>query len=281
MKNCNNLNILTRFSDLDSQRHVNNASYFSYLKEGQFHYLENLGYDMAYLEANNIYLKPDVVHINFVKQQKSQNILEVETTACRFSNSVHWEHKIVEINSRSVSVHATMLCPLDKNYFPKIFECVDVFPEPLIQWDIVEKFSNSCKRSVMQYKVRHIDLDGFNQCSDQVLWRLNEESRWNFLREAKMSLEYLQENDTSLFWINGVYHYYSDVKLNDTLQIYTWISRCDNVRMYIRQEIFKNETEHVLRCEGEFISVSLARSRPKRIPDFLKNAIHPYMEHTQ
>jgi YbgC/YbaW family acyl-CoA thioester hydrolase len=278
MKNYHSFNIDSRFFDLDSQHHVNNASYLSYVREGQLSYLKNLGYGSDYLVNHKIYLRPEIIHVSFLRQQRSQAPLEIRTAVYRIHNSIYWDQEIYNRETRELSVHLATLLSTGPHCLDKIEQCRDNFPAPLITWNILENFSGDCKRSLMEYRVRHIDLDRFNLCADTVLWRLNEEARWSFMTETNVSFGHLLENDTALFWINGVYHYYSDVKLNDSLQIYTWISRRDNVRFYIRQEIVKNNNESVLRCDGEFVTVSISRSRPKRIPDYLKSAFQPYME---
>lgn len=281
MKSPHITNIITRFSDLDSQRHVNNASYLAYALQGQFSLLENSGYTIDYLANHKIFLKPEVVHVSFLRQQLSQTRLEVNTTVSRVHNSIYWDQKIINFETKELAVHMTTLLSVDQNYFEKIGEISEDVPESLIAWNIQGDFSGHCRRSSMDYHVRHIDLDAFNQCANPVLWRINEEARWCFLKDVDLPLKFLMQNDTALFWINGVYYYYDDVQLYDNLKVYTWISKYDKARIYIRQEIMKNNNQRVLLTEGEFLSVSLSRGKPKRTPDFIKSAIMPFVEEIQ
>ncbi|MDH4262823.1 MAG: hypothetical protein OEV78_07260 [Spirochaetia bacterium] len=281
MNNYQITQIKSRFFDLDSQHHINSATYLSYAREGQFYYLHDLGYNKDYFINHKIFLKPELIHVKYFRQQMAHVNLEIHTKCYRIQNSINWDQKIYNQDSGDLSVHLTSLVAIKNHLLDKIEECYDDLPEPLLTWDIHGNFSNTCKRSVMDYRIRHIDLDGFNQCSDLVLWRINEEARWKFMEDIEIPFENLVKNDLSLFWINGIYHYYDNVKLNDELKIYTWISRIDKVRTYIRQEIIKNDGERVLRTEGEFLTVSLSRSKPVRIPDFLKSGILPYMEKDQ
>jgi len=275
----------TRFFDLDSQRHVNSATYLSYVRQGQFDFLHNLGYDTPYFTRHGIYLKPELIHVQYLRQLAAHVPLEVRSNAWRMSNSIYWDQQIVNRDSGELSAHLTTLMSVDENLLDKISLCDEEFPEPLLTWDIRQNFTNTCKRSEMDYRVRHIDLDGFNQCSDIVLWRLNEEARWRLLEDVGVSFGELLRNDLSLFWINGIYCYYGEVGLNDPLKVYTWISRVDKVRIYIRQEIFKDSGkgfgDRILRTEGEFLAVALSRSKPIRVPEILRAAFEPYMENTQ
>jgi len=281
MTNSHILKISTRFFDLDSQRHVNNASFLSLFREGQIACLANAGYDLNFLNKHDIYLKPDIIHIIFLRQQLSQTGLEVHTNVHSRNKKIYWNQEIYNPDAKEIAVKLYTVFNEKKNVLDKLPEAENRQSESLLDWDILNDFSGSCQQSVMNYSIRHIDLDGFNQCSDLVLWRLNEEARWNFLKEINLPLLKLIDQDISLFWISGVCHYFSDIQLYDQVQVFTWISNVSGARIYIRQEIIKNKSERVLRVEGEFLTVSLSRTKPTRIPGFLYNAMKPYMEKLQ
>jgi len=266
---------MTRYADLDSQRHINNASYLAYSAEGQISYLKKMGYDSESLLNNKTYLKPEMIYVSFFRQQFAQVNLRIETIPYRYNTKVLWDQKIYNDELNELSSHFQTISSLPESFLQNI----ETLTEPLPLTDItLENFSGNCRRSVSNYEVRHIDLDGYNQCSNSVLWRFNEEARWCFLKEANIPFHFLIEKDTAPFWINGIYNYHQDVQLGDSLQVYTWISKLDKVRMYIRQEMMKNGDQKVLSTEGEFLWISMGRLKPIRTPEFVKTALRPYAE---
>jgi YbgC/YbaW family acyl-CoA thioester hydrolase len=268
------MKIISRFSDLDSQMHVNNSSYLNYIREAQYCILAENGFDFNYMVKGNVKNNLEKVIVRFYRQQLPQANLTVKSSYSRsLNNKIFFNQDI--FNHEEQSCNFQTIVSIDDLEITSSFIKGEVFLENYI----LPEYNGKSKRSILNYKVKHVDLNGFNHCSDAVLWRLNEEARWNFFSEAGLSFDELYKKDMSLFWIEGAYEYFSDVNLNDDLEVYTWINRFDKARIYINQEIYSN-SHRILLSEGQFLTVSLSKSKPLRIPSNIMKAFLPYTENS-
>ncbi|MDH4199310.1 MAG: thioesterase family protein [Spirochaetia bacterium] len=270
------LMLQTSVSDLDSQKHVNSASYLAFAEEGQYDLLKKNGFDYLYFRYNKLSVKTLASHINFHKQQFPQTFLEIITNIYRDGDILYWKQNILNHASKELSCSLSTISKI--NSMPQDLAAFSRgIPFLEMESNNLGDFSQTCKRSMMYHKVRHVDLDGFEKLSTKTLWRLNEEARWSFLNETGISIENLLQNDITLFWIEGVYKYFENSGLGEPLRIFSWIDRMDKVRIYFRQEIIDSQGKRVSFTEGKFLCVSITTSKPKRIPEFIKRAFVDYI----
>ena len=72
-------NALTRFADLDTQRHVTSRTYESFALEGRYRVLAQLGFTREKIQEEQIYLNPVSGYSKFHRQQFPGVELRVET----------------------------------------------------------------------------------------------------------------------------------------------------------------------------------------------------------
>ncbi len=90
---------LTRFADLDTQRHVTSRTYEQFALEGRYQVLAKLGFNQERIQNEQIYLEAVRGYSKFHRQQFPGVQLKVETFAAvpaGHSNAgiIHWDQKI-------------------------------------------------------------------------------------------------------------------------------------------------------------------------------------------
>jgi len=274
--------LTTRFSDLDPQRHINNSYYEIYTREARYLILQQHGYDYTRCVAEEIYLRPLATEVTFHRQQGANTDLKIITQYEQNKDGLfRWLHTIQNAHDGSIACEIEHRSLLEKKEQPFALETPEMpfatkaFPE----LDPIAEFNNSCKRSLLKIEPRHTDMDGFKKFPSPSLWRYNEEARWKFISDSGLSFHTLKSNDRALFWVHGIYDYGDPVKLHSEITIYTWARKMEGARIYIRQYSEDSNTrKKIMDVQGEFLTVVLSRSRPIRIPDFIRDAFNPYTE---
>ncbi|MES0489959.1 MAG: thioesterase family protein [Leptospirales bacterium] len=270
--------ISTRYADLDTQWHVNSAAYESFCKEARIDYLIQSGANYNDLLHRNIQIRPTFAKIHFHAQQGPNSKLQINTMLYNTDQGYHWKHDIfsneneypvceVETLTEITANNAEFLEPGMKQLESNTFH---PFPE----------FKNTCEQNFSKYTIHHIDMDAFHRVSTSTLWRLNEESRWRFLEEAGISFRVLKDAGFSLFWLQGSYEYGNSPSVNDEITVQTRICSLEGARIYICQDTYLlKTTKMIMRTKGEFITVAIEKSKPVRVPSFIKEAFAQYTEH--
>jgi len=270
--------ISTRYADLDTQWHINSAAYESFCTEARTDYLIQSGVDYHDLLNKKIQIIPKYSKIIFHNQQGPNTKLHIVTIVYNTGHGYHWKHELFSEKSEYPVCEVEVLTEITANEteLPELgkkeLESTLFTPFP--------DFNNSCEQSLSRYTIRHIDLNAFYSVSTSILWRLNEESRWRFLEETGLSLYNLKKAGYSLFWMQGTYEYGDRPSVNDELLIQTRICSLEGARIYICQDTYIAETKRmVMKTRGEFITVAIEKSKPVRVPPFIKEAFERYTEH--
>lgn len=264
-------------SDLDAQMHVNNAAYERFAQEARFEIFKSLGFSYGDFLQQNLYLRPLAATVKFLKQQIVPVTLTIETQwRMDAGGRCFWDHRIVNQQNGEPAAVMTYFHQLEKDgrpWAPPLsYSQIPALPQR-------HEFSESCRRAKFSPLVRHIEIDGFQKIPPWVIWRYNEEGRWNFVDTIGLSFDAMKQSDTALFWVEGEYVYGEELRHHDELDIYTWIESSEGARIYFRQEgIIQSSKKMAMSLYAEFVTVSIKRSRAVRAPQFLIEAMEPFTE---
>lgn len=262
---------VTRFADLDTQRHVTSRTYESFALEGRYRLLAKLGYPHERIQNEQIYLNAVSGYAKFHRQQFPGVELKVVTEASPSGTQIHWDQKIFEPSGELVC-HLQLLTQgvaipelTGENAGPVLYE-------PLKPW------SGQGERIVAQYTMPYADRDFAGKYNLASLWKIFEEGRWLFVEKVGLTYEKIVELDTTSFYMGGICNVFADVPAGRTLQLMTWIERIDKIRYWFRQDVLHNG-KVLMSMRDEQLIVSLSRARPQRAtPEFLKY-IGKYIEY--
>jgi len=257
---------VTRFADLDTQRHVTSRTYEQFALEGRYRLLKKLG-----IEHEQNYLHPVMGYAKFSRQQFPGVELRVVTEV---TATQHWNQKIFEMGGDLVC-HLQLQTRSEKPIEGITGEATEAaLYEPLKPW------SGNGERIIAQYQIPYCERDFAGRYNPASLWKIFEEGRWMFVEKIGLSYERIVEIDTTSFFMGSVVNYFHEVPAGRTLQVVTWIDRIDKIRYWFRQDVLHNG-KLLMSMRDEQLIVSLSRARPQRAtPEFMKY-IGKYVEFQQ
>lgn len=277
--------VISRMSDLDTQRHINNSFYGYYAIEAQYALLQQNNLDLKTLVERSIHLETRSSSVSFHRQQAAFTDIEVHSNFLfNLQGEGFWNHKI--FSGKTLAATVTMKTVFLKELQPFLPEELLAFTAESEHQEIPDElknniefapFSENCKRSQLQIPLRYTDLNAFRTYSTPLFWRFTEESRWRLLDDIGITLDFLFGNDMMFFLLRNDYIYYP-VKRQKNIHVVSWFEKMTRSRSYIRQQITTTEGELMAETVGEFVLVSLSRSKPIRLPPFLIEAASEYME---
>jgi acyl-CoA thioesterase FadM len=275
------MKVTTRFSDLDSLRHVNNRIYERICSEGRYNLLGDQGYTIESLLDKQISLRPLATFVRFSKQQKAGEVLNVRTDAYpRRDGVILWDHHIHQSDGELVChLQARTRTTQQNSNHPELMKVTEEGPERILIEEI-PAFSGNCPRVKSLYKPIYTDMDFFGDLPIAAWWRLFEEGRHMSGEHLGLTLRRFLEFDTHIFWVSGTYQFYRPVTAGQELIIHTWLERIVGIRAYIRQEIRSEDSSRLLGASREeHLIVSLEKARPKAMPSELAEALQEYVEY--
>jgi len=262
---------VTRFADLDTQRHVTSRTYESFALEGRYRLLAKLGYPHERIQNEQIYLNAVSGYAKFHRQQFPGVELKVVTEASPSGTQIHWDQKIFEPSGELVC-HLQLL-----TQGVVIPELTGENSEPVL-YEALKPWSGQGERIVAQYTMPYADRDFAGKYNLASLWKIFEEGRWLFVEKVGLTYEKIVELDTTSFYMGGICNIFAEVPAGRTLQLMTWIERIDKIRYWFRQDVLHNG-KVLMSMRDEQLIVSLSRARPQRAtPEFLKY-IGKYIEY--
>ena len=113
------INLSVRFADLDAMRHVNNATYLSYLEEARIAYFN----DILKLPANNLDFGAVVarIEINYIQPIVLGDELEISTRVSKLGNkSTDVENLIAVVKNGNKTIAAEALTKLVSYDYEKL-----------------------------------------------------------------------------------------------------------------------------------------------------------------
>lgn len=268
---------VTRFADLDTQRHVTSRTYEQFALEGRYRVLAKLGFDQERIQNENIYLEPVAGYSKFHRQQFPGARLRVATQAfaCGGEN-IHWEQKIWE-ESGEIVCHLQLKTRTTRAKAPFVLEQIHALDDIEILYADLPAWSGKSERIVSQYTMPYSERDFAGRYNVAALWRIFEEGRWMFAEKTGMTYERIVELDTTSFYMGSVCNYLAEVPAGRTLQIMTWIERVEKIRYFFRQDVLLNG-RLLLAMRDEQLIVSLSKARPQRASEKFMQYIDKYLE---
>ena len=277
---------ITRFADLDTQRHVTSRTYESFAIEGRYRVLAKLGIPFEQIKNEQISLVTISGYCKFHRQQFPGAELKVETVAQLMpaaageKQKIHWDQKIFDPAGELVS-HLQQLTRTIKNNEPyEIHEegFGSESAEPVLYEDL-KPWSGRNQRVVSQYQIPYADRDFAGKYNAAALWKIFEEGRWMFVEKIGLTYERIVELDTTSFYMGSIYNFFAEVPAGRTLEVVTWIERIDKIRYYFRQDVLHNG-KLLLTMRDEQLIVSLSKARPQRASVQFLQYIGKYVEFT-
>jgi len=298
---------ITRFADLDTQRHVTSRTYESFALEGRYRVLEKLGIPFEQIKNEQISLVTLSGYCKFHRQQFPGAELKVVTagyllpTAAGTQQQIHWNQKILDSSGELVA-HLQQLTrtvrgvtlrqaqgdqSTNQAQRPETEQLVtlspskgdDVLTEPTepVLYEDLKPWSGRNQRVVSQYQIPYADRDFAGKYNAAALWKIFEEGRWMFVEKIGLTYERIVELDTTSFYMGSIYNFFAEVPAGRTLEVVTWIERIDKIRYYFRQDVLHNG-KLLLTMRDEQLIVSLSKARPQRASAEFMKYIGKYVE---
>lgn len=274
---------ITRFADLDTQRHITSRTYESFALEGRYRVLEQLGLPFETIKNEQISLVTVSGYCKFHRQQFPGAELNVVTTLTPSPPpsgraEQHWDQKILDASGELVA-HLQQLTYIDKDItlnLPEGDEQLTASSDPVLYEDL-KPWSGHNQRVVSQYQIPYADRDFAGKYNAAALWKIFEEGRWMFVEKIGLTYERIVELDTTSFYMGSIYNFFAEVPAGRTLEVVTWIERIDKIRYYFRQDVLHNG-KLLLTMRDEQLIVSLSKARPQRASDKFLSYIGKYVE---
>ena len=274
---------VTRFADLDTQRHVTSRTYEQFALEGRYRVLAKLGLSLERIQNENIYLEAIAGYSKFHRQQFPGAQLKVQTlVAVPFGHSdqglLHWDQKIFD-QAGELVCHLQLKTRTTKGGAPLELDGIEAAENLEVLYADLPPWSGHNERIVSLYTMPYSDRDFAGRYNVAALWRIFEEGRWMFAEKTGMTYERIVELDTTSFYMGSICNYLAEVPAGRSLQIMTWIERVEKIRYYFRQDVMHNG-KVLLSMRDEQLIVSLSKARPQRASEKFLGFIGKYLEHT-
>ncbi|MCB1172849.1 MAG: acyl-CoA thioesterase [Leptospiraceae bacterium] len=261
----------TRFSDLDTQLHVTSITYEELAAEARFACLAANGYDLQRILADELQFIPLHSAARFHRQQMPGSQLLIRTSLqITATQELLWHQELLdkdqnlacEIRSLEVARHhqgkeAVTLWPNR--------EASATIPAETFFYEPVPPFTHSCQQIERQFNT-YPSLRNFNWVYPAAqIWRFFEDGRWNMFHQLGIDFRFINQTDTTAFFMGCNFEIRSPVQPNEPLLQKLWIERIDKIRVYLRQEVFRpGQTQAILRSREFIVFVSVSKSRPRR-----------------
>ncbi|HRP69685.1 MAG TPA: hypothetical protein PLY93_09155 [Turneriella sp.] len=259
---------VTRFADLDTQRHVTSRTYESMALEGRYRILAQAGFPFEKIQSEQIYLRPVSNYAKFHRQQfpavELNVVTEVNPTT---QGTLHWNQKVFEMNG-SLVCHLQQETQTIQNGKPLVIPIESQPTEPVL-YEKLPPWTGQCERIATYYTIPFAERDFAGKYNLASYWKIFEEGRWGFAEKTGLTYERIVELDTTSFYMGGIASFYTEIAAGRTIEILTWVERIDKIRYWFRQDLVL-EGQVLASMRDEQLIVSLSRARPQRAtPKFL------------
>ncbi len=285
----------TRFSDIDTQRHVTSRTYESFCFDARFQLLEHAGQSMrALAEAGSKVLARDSF-VKFVREQGADAELVVRTWAFpEADGNIFWDHLVEEPDGTLVCHITNRTRALDVNgdpitllasteqpapHAPDGRDPARLYAEDIALFEPIAPFQGGCKRLLTRLPALYSGRNIFGSYSTGELWRVFEDGRWFFSERMGLTYRKFVELDTILFFMGAVFQFGEMPVGGQELEVYTWVERIDKIRAYLRQDVhMAGGSAPILSVRENSLVVSLTRARPKKPPPEYFALVADYLE---
>jgi len=269
----------TRFSDLDTQRHVNNTIYENFAETGRILLLSEFGWPIDRLLDEEISFRPVKCFVSFTEQQPmGAEILSKTKLYPQSDGKLHYSTLISNVNSAKTACHIEFLFePRKKNKKVNLFENQSEKPE--FAFEKIKKFSGGCSQVSSSYIPNFSERNILGVLPGASYWRVLEEARWDFTSKLGITLDFIRKQNSTMFYMGGTFHFNKEIPAGAKLKINTWVDRIDKIWVHMRQDTFNEKTkELMMSMHGKFLIVSVDKARPKKADEQLINFYKKYTE---
>ncbi|TGK32389.1 acyl-[acyl-carrier-protein] thioesterase [Leptospira gomenensis] len=274
------IQLVTRISDLDTQRHVTSRTYENFCLEGRFRLLEKNGFPLRDILSQGFTIRPLESSIRFLAQQMEGADLKTETKAYALKNGmIFWDQKVLS-DSETPAAEIKTLTLCEKKGNP-----VDLLPAEKTemtgydQFAEIPDFRGTCKTVDTELITLYSERNIFGDYNPAYLWRIVEDSRWFFSTKAGLTLDRFVQMDTTMFFMGGVFRFFHPVPAGRKVKVSTWIHSFEKIRSYMRHEVTDCETGlRYFAVQDEQLVVSLSKARPKKAPEEFQQLVGEYVE---
>ncbi|MBE7412906.1 MAG: hypothetical protein L6Q54_13910 [Leptospiraceae bacterium] len=269
----------TRFSDLDTQRHVNNIVYENLAESGRISLLSESGWTLEKLLGEEIHFRPVKCFVSFTEQQTMGTEIITKTKLFPQSDGkLHYSTLISNTTSTKTACQIEFLFePRKKNKKFVVFE--NLSEKAPFEFEKVKKFSGSCSQISFIHTPNLSERNIFGVLPGASYWRIFEESRWDFMSKLGITFDLIKKQNSTMFYMGGTFHFQKEIPAGEKLKIYTWIDRIDKIWVYMRQDAFSEKNKDLLMStNGRFLIVSVDKARPKKADEPLINLYKKYTE---
>ncbi|EMO56055.1 thioesterase-like family protein [Leptospira santarosai str. CBC1416] len=276
----NEIQLVTRISDLDTQRHVTSRTYENFCLEGRFRVLEKNGFSLREILSQGIAIHPLESQIRFLAQQMEGTNLRTETKASPLGEGrIFWDQKVLS----DAGVPAAEIKTL--TFSEKDERQIDLLPSEKTEkngfdpFPQIPDFRGTCKTVDTEMITLYSERNIFGEYNPAYLWRIIEDSRWFFSTETGLTLDRFVEMDTTMFFMGGVFKFFHPVPAGRKIKVSTWIHSFEKIRSYMRHEVTDSKTGlRYFAVQDEQLVVSLAKARPKKAPEEFQRLVGEYVE---
>jgi acyl-CoA thioesterase FadM len=274
------INIKTRFSDLDTQRHVTSRTYEDFFLEGRMLQLFELGISKDELLNSRNQFLTEKFKIFFSKEQGLHSELDIISKL-----EINDKHELFWIQEAFETGTETKVCvSKTKGKFLQEIPIFNLSPPNSIDeqssFKEIEHFSKSCDQISREMFMLFSDRGMFYEYNNSSLLRLLEESRWIFSQEIGLTEKPIHELDTITFFM-GV-----DLKVTripfsgEKLLTKVWIHKIEKFRLYMRIDILReSDGEVLISAIEEQLIVSLSKRRPRKANDLFIEKVQKFIEY--
>jgi len=270
-----NVQLVTRISDLDTQRHVTSRTYENFCLEGRHRFLEGHGYSVARLLDEEIVLEPTHSYVRFSSQQAAGAALSVQTEVYpRPKGVIVWDQKVLQSDGKPASHIQLRTVSMKKNKPVQLLKSVKTKVAEL--FNDLEPFDGKCNRVRSFYTPLYCERDIFGSYSPAQLWKAFEEGRWLFSAKVGLTYERFVKMDAISFYMGGVFNFFSPLPAGKTLTIDTWIDGMEKIRYYFRQDVAL-DGKVLMSLRDEQLIVSMKNARPRKPPEEFLTMLADYI----
>jgi len=270
------ISVTTRWSDLDTQRHVTSRTYEDFFLEGRYLQLRELGIPSDKILETRNQFRIQEFKISFYKEQNLHSDLDIISHLYLLEGGIFlWVQEALEKDSNikacSSLTKGAFIKDLDTNLifsgqYESIKESLDLRFNPIAQ------FNGNCDRILNNYTMLYSDRGMFFEYNNSSLLRILEESRWYFSTEIGLNEKVIHEMDMVTFFMGADVKVYSTPEAGEKLLTKVWIYKIDKIRLFMRIDVIRpSNNQVIISAQEEQLIVSLSKRRPRKAnPDFVE-----------
>lgn len=269
------ITVTTRWSDLDTQRHVTSRTYEDFFLEGRYLQLRELGIPSDKILETRNQFRIQEFKISFYKEQNLDSELDIISHLYLLEGNIFlWVQEALEKDSNNKACSSftkgKFIKDLDSSLtFSGHYESLKASLD--LPFNPISQFNGNCEQILNNYTMLYSDRGMFFEYNNSSLLRILEESRWYFSTEIGLTEKVIHEMDMVTFFMGADVKVSSTPEAGEKLLTKIWIYKIDKIRLYMRIDVIRpSNNQVIISALEEQLIVSLSKRRPRRAnPDFV------------